>query len=514
MPAPVPVFEPLVPGDPPALGAHRVLARLGVGEMGRVYLAVAPDGGKLAVKVIRPEFAADADFVRLLGAAVADARRVRGRFVAPVLDADTVTAPPWVASAHVAGPSLAEMVVSLGPLPEPTVRVLFAAAAEALTAVHAAGVVHRDLKPSNVLLAPDGPRVLDFGFAGAADALPLAGSGIRAGAPQFMAPEQARGEDATPAVDVFALASVVAFAATGRTPFGDGAASAVLYRVVHEEPDLSGCPDALLPLLERCLSKEPSQRPDPADIRTELGLPDDLTGWLPEDVTRRLGAYSADPPRPMGPPTSGPGFDGPPVPPPLPPPPAQPKASPARIIAAICAVAVGLLLVAAVLVVVMLSRGGGDDQLPSDAATSAPSTEPPSSSTPAEAPGGSGNEVGRYQDINLPDGYGLAFGGDPARPAPSHGDPPDLRYIGRVLYANRVTLLPPTAPGSFAVCTSRLPYQRHLEVDRLAPGSRFCVTSVTGLVALVNVQGVGPMPGSPLTLDVTVWEGSPPTPGN
>lgn len=161
--------------------------------MGKVYLSYTPGGRPVAIKVIRPEFGEDAEFRRRFAQEVQSAQRVQGLFTAPVIDADTDGAQPWLATAYVPGPSLADAVVAHGALPVETVLLLIAGMAEALHVIHGAGIVHRDLKPSNVLLAADGPRVIDFGIAHAADATSLTGSGVTIGTPSFMAPEQAAG---------------------------------------------------------------------------------------------------------------------------------------------------------------------------------------------------------------------------------------------------------------------------------------------------------------------------------
>ncbi|MCP2336621.1 serine/threonine-protein kinase [Actinomadura rupiterrae] len=304
------VFAPLQAGDPPLVGGYRVLARLGAGGMGRVLLATAQSGRRLAIKVVRPELAGDPGFRRRFQEEVKAAQRVRGSRVAQVVDAHPGASTPWLATAYVPGPSLAQAVTAHGPMPWATLRVLFAGIAEGLEAVHAAGMIHYDLKPSNVLLGADGPVVIDAGIARAADASPAA----RAGSPRFMTPEQALDHDPTPAMDVFALGSVLHFAATGRTPFGDGPSGLaglagpdgpdVLLRIAHEEPNLDGCPDDLRPLIERCLAKDPSARPAPSGIRTALGFEDDVSApnWLPADVASVLPAYAGEPPRPVPPP--------------------------------------------------------------------------------------------------------------------------------------------------------------------------------------------------------------------
>ncbi|MFG1943946.1 serine/threonine-protein kinase [Nonomuraea sp. NPDC048826] len=296
MPPAEAVFKPLQPGDPREVGGYRIIARLGEGGMGRVYLGTTQAGRRLAIKVIRPEFSHDAEFRRRFEHEVSAAQRVHSMYTAPVIDADVAGPHPWLATAFVPGPTLAQVVAAHGPLPVGTVRVLMAGVAEALLAVHAAGVIHRDLKPSNVLLAADGPKVIDFGIARAAESTALTRTGVRIGTPPFMAPEQALGHPSTPALDVFALGSLTCFAATGAAPFGDGPAPAVLYRIAHEQPGLDDCPDELRPLVSRCLAKAPDQRPRIREIISTLRIDTVPGDWLPEQVSGRLPAFTAEPP--------------------------------------------------------------------------------------------------------------------------------------------------------------------------------------------------------------------------
>ncbi len=259
-------MQPLTSDDPAQIGRYRLSGRLGAGGMGRVYLASTPAGRPVAVKVVRPELGGDQNFRARFYHEIQAARRVHGLYTAQVLDADPAATPPWLVTAYVPGPSLQEAVAGNGPMPEPMALRLIAGVAEALQAIHAADVVHRDLKPSNVLLAPDGPRVIDFGIARALEATSLTRSGMVVGSPQFMAPEQIRDQPVSPAIDVFALGSLAAYAVLGRSPFGEGHTAAVAYRVLHEAPDLDGCPPNLRPLIECCLRKEPAARPMPSEI--------------------------------------------------------------------------------------------------------------------------------------------------------------------------------------------------------------------------------------------------------
>ena len=277
------LVQPLASGDPAEIGGYRLRARLGAGGMGRVYLASTPAGRSVALKVVRPDLGDDQDFRARFRQEIQAARQVHGLYTAQLLDADPAATPPWLVTAYVPGPSLQQAVAGNGPMPEAMVFRLIAGVAEALQAIHAAGVVHRDLKPSNVLLAPDGPRVIDFGIARALEATALTRSGMMVGSPQFMAPEQIRDQPVTPAIDVFALGSLAAYAARGRPPFGEGHSAAVSYRVLHEPPDLDGCPPQLRALIEPCLRKDAAARPAPGQILefclAQAGSGD--PGWSP-----------------------------------------------------------------------------------------------------------------------------------------------------------------------------------------------------------------------------------------
>ncbi|MFZ3474511.1 serine/threonine-protein kinase [Streptomyces sp. 4.24] len=282
--------------DPQEIGGYRLHARLGSGGMGVVYLAYTPGGRPIAIKAVRREFAADPEFRERFAQEVASARRIHGLFTAQVVDSGIDDRMPWLATAYVPGPSLHEVVRRHGPLPVRTVLLLVAGIAEALQAIHRAGVVHRDLKPANVLLAGDGPRVIDFGIARAADAAALTGTGLRIGTAAFMAPEQALGLRATPATDVFALGTLAAYVAGGIPPFGNGPESGALYRVVHEQPDLSRVPQDLHDLLSWCLAKRPGDRPATVELMAYVHAhpvvgprPEFTDAWLPGPVREEVG---------------------------------------------------------------------------------------------------------------------------------------------------------------------------------------------------------------------------------
>jgi hypothetical protein len=291
-------MEPLMRDDPGQVAGYRLHARLGAGGMGLVYLGSTPGGRAVAVKVMRPELGDDRDFRERFRQEIEAARRVHGMYTAQVIDADPTAVPPWLVTTYVPGPSLQQAIADHGPMPAQTVYRIMAGVAEALQAIHAAGVVHRDLKPSNVLLAPDGPRVIDFGIARAAEAAALTRSGFRVGSPQFMAPEQVAGQPTTPATDIFALGSLAAYAVLGRAPFGAGGSEAVLYRIMHQDPDLTGCPMPLRAVIERCLSKNPAHRPQPAEIiwfcqAQQAGQATEIDqSWLPPGVAADLAYHS------------------------------------------------------------------------------------------------------------------------------------------------------------------------------------------------------------------------------
>ncbi|WP_461038514.1 serine/threonine-protein kinase, partial [Streptomyces mayteni] len=327
-------FRELGDTDPRQVGRYRIQARLGSGGMGSVYLSFTPGGQPVALKVVRAEFADDPEFRRRFAHEVAAAHRVQGVYTVPVLDFDTEGAAPWLATAYVPGLSLGDVIRDHGPLPVETVLLLAAGVAEALQSIHAAGIVHRDLKPGNVLLSGDGPKVIDFGIAQAADGTALTGTDVRVGTPAFMAPEQIMGTPAiSAATDVFALGVVIHFAATGGHPFGAGSVHGLMYRIVQEAPDVTAAPAALRGLITACLAKDPAARPSPAQVIEscrQLSPGQALArhdGWLPApadaEVTRLRQAgppqaaptptalsVPSTPPAPAAPPTPGPAAGG------------------------------------------------------------------------------------------------------------------------------------------------------------------------------------------------------------
>ncbi|MCC8339261.1 protein kinase [Streptomyces sp. R1] len=256
--------------DPRVVGSFRLHRRLGAGGMGVVYLGSDKKGQRVALKVIRPDLAEDQEFRSRFAREVSAARRIRGGCTARLVAADLEADRPWFATQYVPGPSLHDKVVDGGPLGAADVAAVGAALSEGLVAVHEAGVVHRDLKPSNILLSPKGPRIIDFGIAWATGASTLTHVGTAVGSPGFLAPEQVRGAAVTPATDVFSLGATLAYASMGDSPFGHGSSEVMLYRVVHEEAQLHGVPDALGPLVRACLAKDPEERPSTLELSLRL----------------------------------------------------------------------------------------------------------------------------------------------------------------------------------------------------------------------------------------------------
>ena len=292
------LFEPLHRGDPSRVGSYRVAARLGGGAMGEVFLASSPAGRPVAVKLVRAEYAHDAVFRSRFTKEVAAVRGVAGGHTPALIDADTDAERPWIATVYVPGPSLERVVGVGGPLPEAVVLALGGGIAEALTAIHAAGIVHRDLKPSNILLDRDGPKVIDFGISRALDGTALTATGMRVGTAGYTAPELATRGETLPAGDVFALGCILAYAATGIAPFGEGPDARVLYRIVHEPPapDALACKDKnLRALIEACLAKDPARRPTPQQVVEACGgTPEPGESWLPSALAAQSAAHGRD----------------------------------------------------------------------------------------------------------------------------------------------------------------------------------------------------------------------------
>ena len=313
-----PTLEPLRRWDPERIGSYVLLGRLGAGAMGRVYLGRSTAGRLVAVKTIKIELADEAGFRARFAHEVAAARRVSGVFTAAVVAADPEADMPWLATAYVPAPSLSQLVAECGPLPVPAARWLAAGCAEALESIHSAGLVHRDLKPSNVLVSPDGPRVIDFGVARAAERIQLTVTRGAVGTPAYMAPEQARDtRQATVASDVFSLGATLAFAATGHAPYQGETVMDVLVRLATEPPDLSGLPAELDGIVTACLARSPAQRPTSAALLDQLGPfvagpagPGSAHAYLPAPAMAVISGYQHGPRQAAGAPAAGPAGDG------------------------------------------------------------------------------------------------------------------------------------------------------------------------------------------------------------
>jgi serine/threonine protein kinase len=313
-------MEPLSANDPRMIGEFRLHSRLGAGGMGQVYLGFSPAGRAVAIKIIHSQFAADPEFLRRFSHEVKAARAVGGMYTAPVVDSGVDGSSPWLATAYVPGPALSAIVAKHGALPEAAVWRLAAGLAEALRAVHAAGVIHRDLKPANVLLADDGPHVIDFGISRPFHGTQLTSAGMVIGTPGYMSPEQAKTGPAGPASDIFSLGCVLAYAATGNPPFGGENPASVLFRIVSAEPDLSAVPPRPRRVIEACLNKDPAQRPGPAQVIAMINAlgpetPATLGSFWPADVARVIAEeQSGQIPAGLTPPvTAAPSYAGSPV---------------------------------------------------------------------------------------------------------------------------------------------------------------------------------------------------------
>jgi serine/threonine protein kinase len=310
---PQPALAALRRWDPERIGPFALLGRLGAGAMGQVYLGRSAAGRLVAVKTIKIEFAEEAGFRSRFAHEVAAARRVSGVFTAAVVAADPDADVPWLATAYIAAPSLNRLVLGGGPLPVPAVRWLAAGCAEALESIHNAGLVHRDLKPSNVLVSPDGPRVIDFGVARAAERIQLTVTRGALGTPAYMAPEQARDtRQASTASDVFSLGATLLFAATGHPPYLGDTVMDILVRLATEAPDLTGLPAELLPVVTACLERSPRNRPTSTALLAELApfvgataSPGSGHSYLPASALTLIGEYERSP----GTPEPRPGHD-------------------------------------------------------------------------------------------------------------------------------------------------------------------------------------------------------------
>ncbi|MEU7135382.1 protein kinase [Streptomyces sp. NPDC046261] len=296
-------MEALRPQDPASIGTHTVLARIGAGGMGQVYLGRSPGGRQLAIKVIREDFAESPEALARFRREVETVRAVRSAFTANLIDASLDVAPYWLATEYVPGPTLVEAVRERGPVPAATCLRLFAALAEALASVHAYGVMHRDLKPHNIILSSVGPKLIDFGIARGAEQTALTQAGTAPGTPGYTAPEIITRNDVTAAADVFALGATIAAAATGRPPYGEGSSESVTYRVVHGEVDAAGVEPELAALIAACVAADPGQRPDPAEIIRRCAVTSALVDDPVYQALSGAGGIPSAPPGPVATPT-------------------------------------------------------------------------------------------------------------------------------------------------------------------------------------------------------------------
>jgi hypothetical protein len=299
------IMQPLRRWDPERIGPYAIIGKLGAGAMGQVFLARSTTGRLVAVKTIRVELAEEPGYRARFAREVAAASRVSGVFTASVIQADAEADLPWVATAYVPAPSLSTLVRRSGPLPVPAVRWLAAGCAEALQSIHRVGLLHRDVKPSNVLVAPNGPQVIDFGVARAAERVQLTATRGAAGTPAYMAPEQARdGTLASSASDIFSLGATLVYAATGHPPYQGETVMDILVRLATEPPDLTGLPDELIGLVTACLERVPRDRPTDAAILAELGSFALPTGpghsYLPDSAMAIIAEYLRNPGIPAG----------------------------------------------------------------------------------------------------------------------------------------------------------------------------------------------------------------------
>ena len=292
---------PLRPDDPTRIGHYRLTARLGAGGMGVVYLGVSWDGAPVAVKVLRPELAGDEEFRRRFGREVAALVQVKGVCTVRVIEADSQSATPFVVTEYAQGPSLSEYIDKQGSVAPDMLFGLATGLAEALTTIHAAGIMHRDLKPSNIILTDAGPKVIDFGIARRQDTTAVTRTGMMIGSMGFMAPEQISGHPG-PEADIFAWGVTVAYAAGGRSPFGAGSTHSVLYRIMYGDADIASVPDSLLPLVEASLAKDPQSRPSARQLLDRLTSGSSRTGSA-DDTTQVIlartwqsGSHASPPP--------------------------------------------------------------------------------------------------------------------------------------------------------------------------------------------------------------------------
>ncbi|MFF2792419.1 serine/threonine-protein kinase [Streptomyces sp. NPDC058049] len=549
-------FEPLRADDPSTVAGYRIAAQLGAGGMGRVYLSHTQGGRPVAIKVVRPELAEDPAFRRRFRREVEAARRVRGAYTAELIDADADATPPWLATLYVPGPSLSQAVARRGPLPVPAVLWLMAGVAEALQAIHGAGIVHRDLKPSNVLLAADGPRVIDFGISLAADTTAHTATGATIGTPQYMSPEQASADEVTAAADVFALGQTAAFAALGEPLYGTGPSATVLYRIVHSAPDLSRLPEELRPLIARCLANDPQERATPTEIvawcRTQLGEDAEADGgpalWrevtgpeltVPEPVPEPVPAPAPAPwsaPAPGSPHTMGQVWQ-----PPVLPEPAAPEGPEQRrkrrqrnaLLTAASVTAVAVLLGTLWAVIDWTADGlrdraksptaegtpaGGARSASGDPTRGAAGSAPKPSQSPSQSPSPSPSASAPpkaipYPELTLNEDNSVGIK-EPVQRANRAGDLRlNCEQTGCRLESDTsvITLLSGGPNGSLDSCRTALETRstRSQSLSQAAAGSELCIKHQSGDIALLvltlkSTPWMRELPGS-LRADMTVW---------
>ncbi|MEU9145287.1 serine/threonine-protein kinase [Streptomyces sp. NPDC048349] len=525
-------FQPLRADDPQTVAGYRIAARLGAGGMGRVYLSHTQGGRPVAIKVVRPELAEDPAFRRRFRREVEAARRVRGAYTAELIDAEADGTPPWLATLYVPGPSLSEAVARRGPLPVPAVLWLMAGVAEALQAIHGAGIVHRDLKPSNVLLAADGPRVIDFGISLASDTSAGTATGSAIGTPQYMSPEQATAGEVTAASDVFALGQTAAFAALGEPLYGDGPSMTVLFRIVHSEPDLSRLPEPLRPLIARCLASEPQERATPAEIvawcRQRLGK--DADGGGGPAVWREVRGPAVVVPAPVPHPTSVHTRSltpQPPTPMVWQPPPTAPltpeeqrrrRLRTAVITTAVVTVSAVLLTGLAWTVRDAANRMRGAGAAPATSsgpsASGAPKASPKKSPKPSPKPSKQPTPV-PHPLVFLDEKSSIGIK-DPVKRQDRTGDiRMDCEGKGNCSLASDTSvftlLYGDPGSGSFDACRllTNAGTQRTLPLAAVASGSEICVRHPSGDIALLVIQTKSIVKGRDLpglvTADMTIW---------
>ncbi|MEU9254820.1 serine/threonine-protein kinase [Streptomyces sp. NPDC048270] len=531
------VFQPLRADDPQTVAGYRLAARIGAGGMGRVYLSHTQGGRPVAIKVVRPELAEDPAFRRRFRREAEAARRVRGAYTAELIDAEADGTPPWLATLYVPGPSLSEAVARRGPLPVPAVLWLMAGVAEALQAIHGAGIVHRDLKPSNVLLAADGPRVIDFGISLASDISAGTATGTAIGTPQYMSPEQASAGEVTTASDVFALGQTAAFAALGEPLYGDGPSVSVLFRIVHSAPDLSRLPEPLRPLIARCLASDPEERATPAEIvascRRQLGEDADAGGgpavWrevagpevaVPPPVPQPTSVHT----RPLAPQAPAPMVWQPPPTAPLTPEERRRRRRRAALTAASVVTAVALLLAGLTWVGDAADRvrareaaespgpasgaqglGSGKDAGAAGSSSAAPKASAKASTPPKPHPYpfvrlGEESSIGIKEPVSREDRTGdirMECGKTQCELVSDES-------VFTLLYAD-------PGSGSLENCAllTKASTQHSLPLAATAPGSEICVRHPSGDIALlvIQIKSVVRLKGLPdwITADMTVW---------